>query len=248
MKQKTFTGSDLKLIAITAMTADHLASVIWPGYGRQWWLLLIHVFGRLAAPIFWYFIAEGWHYTHDRRKYAQRLLLLAIISHFAYNFCFGIPFIPFQTTVFNQTSVIWPLFWGVVTLSILDSDKWKQWQKTAALLLICAITFCADWSCIAVLAIVQISENRGNFKRQMTGMMVCATMYALVYVLFIDPVYGVIQLFTALTIPLLSRYNGEKGRAWGGKWLFYVYYPLHLIVCGIIRLALHGNVGVIIGG
>lgn len=248
MREKKLTGSDLKLIAIIAMTADHLASVIWPGYGRQWWLLLIHAFGRLAAPIFWYFIAEGWHYTRNRKKYAERLLLLAVISHFAYNFAFGIPFIPFQTTVFNQTSVIWPLFWGVVTLSVLESVKWKQWQKTVALLVICVITFCADWSCIAVLAIVQISENRGNFKRQMIGMMVCVAMYALVYVLFIDPVYGVIQMFTALTIPLLARYNGEKGSARGGRWLFYVYYPLHLIVCGIIRVALHGNVGVIIGG
>ena len=248
MEKRTFTASDLKLIAIAAMTADHLASVIWPGYGRQWWLLLIHIFGRLAAPIFWYFIAEGWHYTHNRRKYAQRLLLLALISHFAYNFAFGIPFLPFRTSVFNQTSVIWPLFWGVVTLSILSSDKWKQWQKTAALLVICGITFCADWSCIAVLAIVWISENRGNFKRQMIGMMVCTAVYALVYVLFIDPVYGVIQLFTALTIPLLARYHGEKGSAVGGRWLFYVYYPLHLIVCGIIRVALHGNIGVMIGG
>ena len=97
-----------------------------------------------------------------------------------------------------------------------------------------------------MLAIVQIGENRGNFRRQMTGMMVCTAMYALVYVLFIDPVYGVIQLFTALTIPLLARYNGQKGR--GSKWLFYVYYPLHLIICGILRVALHGNVGVIIGG
>ncbi len=246
MEKKTFTGSDLKRIAILAMTADHLASVIWPGYGKQWWLLLIHIFGRLAAPIFWFLVAEGYHYTRSRKKYALRLLLLAIISHFAYNFAFGIPFIPFKTTVFNQTSVIWPLFWGLIALEILERDTWKDYQKTIALLGICAITFCADWSCIAVLAIVQIGENRGNFRRQMTGMMVCTAMYALVYVLFIDPVYGVIQLFTALTIPLLARYNGQKGR--GSKWLFYVYYPLHLIICGILRVALHGNVGVIIGG
>lgn len=246
MEKKAFTGSDLKRIAMAAMTADHLASVIWPGYGKQWWLLLIHMFGRLAAPIFWYFIAEGWHYTRSRKNYALRLLLLAVISHFAYNFAFGIPFVPFRTTVFNQTSVIWPLFWGVVALSILNSEKWKPWQQTVALLIICAITFCADWSCIAVLAIVQIGENRGNFRRQMAGMMVCTAMYALVYVLFIDPVYGLLQLFTALTIPLLARYNGQKGS--GCKWLFYVYYPLHLIVCGILRLALHGNVGVIVGG
>ena len=31
------------------------------------------------------------------------------------------------------------------------------------------------------------------------------------------------------------------------KWFFYLYYPLHLIVCGIIRIALYGNAGVMIG-
>lgn len=30
-------------------------------------------------------------------------------------------------------------------------------------------------------------------------------------------------------------------------WFFYVYYPLHLILCGFIRLALHGNIPVMIG-
>ena len=32
------------------------------------------------------------------------------------------------------------------------------------------------------------------------------------------------------------------------KWLFYVYYPLHLFLCGLIRVALHGNIGMMIGG
>lgn len=29
--------------------------------------------------------------------------------------------------------------------------------------------------------------------------------------------------------------------------VFYVYYPLHLILCGLLRLTLHGSVGVMIG-
>ena len=79
-------------------------------------------------------------------------------------------------------------------------------------------------------------------------MMVCTAMYALVYGIFIHPLYGFIQLFTALTIPLLQRYNGERGKWKGMKWFFYLYYPLHLILCGILRIALHGNMGVMIGG
>ena len=116
------------------------------------------------------------------------------------------------------------------------------------MLVICVITFCADWSCIAVLAILEIGSNRGDFKKQMRGMMEWVFWYALVYVIFVNPVYGVIQMFTALTIPLLSRYDGTRGNWKGMKWFFYVYYVAHLVICGYIRVALHGNIGVMIGG
>ncbi|MBQ4250382.1 MAG: conjugal transfer protein TraX, partial [Ruminococcus sp.] len=49
-----------------------------------------------------------------------------------------------------------------------------------------------------------------------------------------------------LTIPILAQYNGERGKKIPGtKWLFYIYYPAHLFVVGIIRLALHGIVPII---
>lgn len=247
-KTKGLNSNQLKVIAILAMTLDHVISVVFPGYPTDWWIILCHIIGRLTAPIMWFFIAEGYHYTHDVKKYAGRLFLFAIISHFAYNFAFGIPFIPFQTTVFNQTSVIWSLAWGLVVLVLMGSERFKQWQKVVLLILICLISFCSDWSCIAVMAIFSISSNRGNFKKQMTGMVFWVAFYALVYFLFIDKVYGVLQLFVVLTIPLLRAYNGQRGTWKGMKWFFYLYYPAHLIVCGIIRLCLHGNIGVMIGG
>ncbi len=245
--KRTWNAGQLKTIAMVSMVTDHLAAVIWPGYSRQWWLLLIHIFGRLAAPIFWFFVAEGYHHTRSRKKYAARLLAFAVISHFAYNFAFGIPFVPFQTTVFNQTSVLWALLGGLLALVIQDHAPWKDWQKVLAVCVICLLTFCANWSCIAAMAVFHLGQNRGNFKKQMTGMMLWVSMYALVYGLCIDPVYGFLQLFTALTIPLLARYNGQKGKPIGGKWGFYLFYPLHLVLCGVIRILLHGNVGVMVG-
>lgn len=248
MNIKGLNGNQLKIIAMVAMTIDHLACVIFPNYPTDWWIVGLHIIGRLAAPVFWFFIAEGYFYTRDWKKYALRLLGFAVVSHFAYNFAFGIPFIPFKTSVFNQTSVIWSLFWGLIALVIKDCSKLREWQKTVIILVILAISFCSDWSCIAVLAIMEISTNRGNFKKQMTGMMIWCVMYAVIYFIFINPVYGVIQLFVALNIPLLKAYNGQRGSWKGMKYLFYVYYPLHLIICGIIRIALHGNISVMIGG
>ena len=177
-----------------------------------------------------------------------RLLLFAVISHFAYTFAFGIPFIPFTTTAFNQTSVIWSLFWGLMLLKMNDSDKFKGWQKAVIVVLVCLISFCSDWSCIATVAIVYIGAYRGSFKKQMTWMMVWVAVYAAVYFFFIDKIYAAVQLFAALSIPLLKSYNGERGSWKGMKWLFYIYYPAHLIACGIIRLLLHGNISIMIGG
>jgi len=240
-------SNQLKIIAISAMTVDHVTSVIWPGYEKVWWLLLFHLIGRLAAPIFWFMIVEGYIHTKNLKKYIIRLFIFAFISHFAYNFCFGIPFIPFQKTVFNQTSVIWPLAWGVIALLITDL-KIEEWKKNVLIALIALVTFCADWSSIAVMAILQIYNHRGNLKRQIFGMMLMVLIYAIVYFIFIDKMYGILQLGVICVYPLIKRYNGTRGNWKGMKWLFYIYYPLHLTLLGILRLVLHGNIGVIIGG
>ena len=239
--KKGWNGNQLKLIAIIAMTIDHLAWTLAPGYSTEWWVLLCHLAGRLTAPIMWFFIVEGWHYTHDVRKYTLRLFLLALVSHFAYNFCFGIPMLPFrERSFFNQTSVAWSLAWGLVLLRIHSNEKTASWLKFALTILICVISFPSDWSCVASMAILYMGVSRGDFKKQMVWMMVWSAVYALVYFLFLDRLYGLLQLGTCLTIPLLRCYNGRRGRWKGMGKLFYVYYPLHLALLGLLRTALRG--------
>lgn len=239
--KKGWNSNQLKLIAIIAMTIDHLAWTLAPGYSTEWWVLLCHLAGRLTAPIMWFFIVEGWHYTHDVRKYTLRLFLLALVSHFAYNFCFGIPMLPFREgSFFNQTSVAWSLAWGLVLLRIHSNEKTASWLKFALTILICVISFPSDWSCVASMAILYMGVSRGDFKKQMVWMMVWSAVYALVYFLFLDRLYGLLQLGTCLTIPLLRCYNGRRGRWKGMGKLFYVYYPLHLALLGLLRTALRG--------
>lgn len=239
--KKGWNSNQLKLIAIIAMTIDHLAWTLAPGYSTEWWVLLCHLAGRLTAPIMWFFIVEGWHYTHDVRKYTLRLFLLALVSHFAYNFCFGIPMLPFREgSFFNQTSVAWSLAWGLVLLRIHSNEKTASWLKFALTILICVISFPSDWSCVASMAILYMGVSRGDFKKQMVWMMVWSAVYALVYFLFLDRLYGLLQLGTCLTIPLLRCYNGRRGRWKGMGKLFYVYYPLHLALLGLLRTTLRG--------
>ena len=146
--------------------------------------------------------------------------------------------------MFNATSVLWSLAWAVVLMVILDSEKINKYLKILLFILIFLITFPSDWSCIAVFAIVFMNNNKDNFKKKMTMMMVGTLMYALVYFFCIDKVYGILQLSTALSIPVLYFYNSERGKL-NLKYLFYIYYPLHLFIIGIIRLILYGNIKLI---
>lgn len=121
-----------------------------------------------------------------------------------------------------------------------DTADWKKW---VTLVFVCAVTFCADWSCIAALAILFIGTDRGKFRKQMLWLVLWSAVYGLVYFLFIDRVYGIIQLFTCLSIPLLRRYNGQLGRWKSMGKVFYAYYPAHLFLCGLLRILLWGAPG-----
>ena len=176
-------GNELKLLAILAMTVDHIAWSLFPGYSMHPLALLMHAIGRLTCPIMCYFIAEGYHYTRSFQKYALRLLLLAIVSHFAYQFfSFGghvgwRVFLPFAYgNVLNQTSVIWALLGGLLMLRVNDLDC-SALQKTALILLLCLVTLPADWSCIAPLCILSIGANRGNPGAQLRWCLFYVSLY-----------------------------------------------------------------------
>ena len=85
-KNKLLDSNQLKIIAIAAMTVDHIAWMLFPGYPREALPVIMHIIGRLTCPIMCYFIAEGYHYTKNIKKYTFRLFLFAFISHFAYIF------------------------------------------------------------------------------------------------------------------------------------------------------------------
>lgn len=245
MPQKKLNANHLKLIAILAMTIDHAAWLLFPGYPREALPLLLHLIGRLTCPIMCYFIAEGYHYTRDVRRYTARLTILALVSHFAYVFASNgfqdwHSFLPFYYGgLLNQTGVVWSLLGGLLMLRVCDSGKLKEWAKILLVVLICLLTLPADWSCIAALCILSIGQNRGKPRAQILWCLFYVGLYALVYCLAIDPVYGLLQLGVVLSVPLLKLYNGKLGENpavnRGMKWFFYLYYPLHLFLIGVLR-------------
>lgn len=242
--KKVLDSNTVKIIAIAAMTVDHIAWVAFPGYPTELLPLLMHLIGRVTCPIMCYFIAEGYHHTRDVNKYTARLFVFAIISHFAYIFASQdfqgwSSFIPFWNgDVLNQTSVMWSLAWGLVMLRVVNSPKIKGlWVKILLVILICLVSFPADWSCVAALCVLAMGTNRGKFKIQMLWMVFYVAIYAVVYFFALDKVYGFLQMAVVLSIPILMLYNGQRGKNRRVnavmKWLFYLYYPLHLGVIGL---------------
>ncbi len=244
-KYKLLNSNELKLVAIIAMTVDHIAWAMFDGYPTASLPVFMHIIGRLTCPIMCYFIAEGYHYTKNINKYTFRLFAFAFVSHFAYIFASNAfvdfkSFIPFYYGDFlNQTSVMWSLAWGLVMLRIADSKKIKLICKVLLVILICIITLPSDWSCIASLCIMAIGTNRGNFKKQMAWMIFYVALYSLVYFFAIDKVYGVLQMGVILSIPIIAMYNGSRGKNEKinkfMKWFFYIFYPAHLFVIGLIN-------------
>lgn len=244
-KYKILNSNELELVAIIAMTVDHIAWAMFDGYPTAPLPIFMHIIGRLTCPIMCYFIAEGYHYTKNINKYTFRLFAFAFISHFTYIFASNAfvdfkSFIPFYYGDFlNQTSVMWSLAWGLVMLRIADSKKIKLACKVLLIVLICIITLPSDWSCIASLCIMAIGTNRGNFKKQMAWMIFYVALYSLVYFFAIDKVYGVLQMGIILSIPIIAMYNGSRGKNEKinkfMKWFFYIFYPAHLFVIGLIN-------------
>lgn len=244
-KSKILDSNQLKLIAIIAMTVDHIAWAMFDGYPSALLPLVMHIIGRLTCPIMCYFIAEGYHYTRNINKYTFRLFAFAFVSHFAYIFASNDfvdfkSFIPFYYGNFlNQTSVMWSLAWGLVMLRIADSKRIKSIYKVLLVILICIITLPSDWSCIAALCIMAIGTNRGDFHKQMSWMIFYVALYSLVYFFAIDKAYGILQMGVVLSIPVIAMYNGKRGKNPKinkfMKWFFYIFYPVHLFVIGLIN-------------
>ena len=243
-QRRSLDSNAIKLIAILAMTVDHIAWLLFPGYAKGALPVVMHIIGRLTCPIMCYFIAEGYYHTRNINKYTFRLFLFAVISHFAYSFASNdfvdarslIPF--YFGGILNQTSVMWPLAWGLVMLRVANSERFTQLQKTLLVVLICLVSFPSDWSCIASLCVLAFGTNRGDLKKQGLWLVIYVAIYAVVYCFAIDVVYGLLQMGVVLSLPVLRCYNGQRGRDPRVnrvmKWLFYLYYPLHLLLIGLL--------------
>ena len=125
---------------------------------------------------------------------------------------------------------------------------WDKIQNNALRILIvtalCAVTAISDWKFFSVIFILAFGINRGNIKKQLQCYAIIVAVKIVFDVCFLTMIgkdmfsvgcIGIERLGMFCVIPLLALYNGQRGK--GGKfskWFFYVFYPLHLLVLGLV--------------
>lgn len=217
------TSNQLKIIAMIAMTADHVGLQLLPQFP------ILRIIGRLAMPIYAYMIAEGCRYTHDRKKYFLRLFSLGALCQVVYFIAMGSLYMSILMTFSISVLLIYlydrkgPLFWlGLLAAFFLCVVLPDLWVGT---------DFAIDYGIWGVLlpVMIYISGEKQEPLSPISALTIGLVLLALDY--------GGTQWFALATVPLLALYNGKRGTAKIGK-LFYWYYPLHLVVIQGISLLL----------
>jgi len=235
-EKMSLNGNTIKIIAVIAMLIDHVGWAFVPNTTVL--ATIMHVLGKMTAPIVFFFIAEGHHYTHNAKKYLFRLAIFAVISHIPYNL-----YINYGKMTFLPTSIMFTLLCGLLCL-IAYSKIENIFIKTITIIFLCIITLKADWGILGVLFILAFGVFYGNLNKQILSYLVLivpniifdsftihkgnATAYTLL------PYLGML-----LIIPILHLYNGKKGGNEISKWLFYIIYPLQFLIIGAIYLLIN---------
>ena len=220
------TGNMLKLIAALSMLLDHMGILLFP---QQVWL---RIAGRLAFPIFAFFVGEGMRHSRNRRAYLIRLGIFG-----------GITQLPFLLGLLSGSgSVIATFFLSAAGISLYDKLRTKLpgWISILPLLLLAWIAHLlpTDYGWLGVLtpACVYLARSR---RPQLT---VLAVFMGIQYLLlsgsgFPNAVHWISAAMACLAVLLIALfYNGQRGNI--GKWFFYWFYPLHLIVLGGLSMIL----------
>lgn len=214
-KYHGLTGNQLKIIALISMTIDHVGMILFPR------VLFLRVLGRLAMPIFAYMIAEGCRYTRNRKNYLLRMVSLAAVCQVVYFFAMGSLYQCILVTFSLSLCVIWSID-NLQKKGDLASRLLALGTLAAVLFLCVGMPvlvpgFDIDYGVFGVLLPVLIYFGRPSHHFLLAG------------TILLGLSYGGVQWFGLAAIPLLGQYNDQRGKRSIGK-LFYLYYPLHLVV------------------
>ena len=226
----------IKLIAMFTMTLNHIAVVFMKS--GSWQYNLLCGIGYFTGVVMINFLLEGYKYTSSRKKYFLRLLLFGILSQ--------IPFVFAFTNNGGRLNMMFSLCicFGIIwALEELDNKLYKIVIITIAFIL----SFYCDWPLLSPVLTLLLywAKKSPNIKiipqcifvvvfwffQFLDGQEVFSTTINLLYSVL--SIVGVVIAFLLLNF----FYNGKckRNRSAFFKWFFYVFYPLHLMIIGILE-------------
>lgn len=221
-------ASTLKLLACLFMFIDHVGVILFPG------VPILRIIGRLAYPIFAFFIAEGCRHTSNKLRHFLSVFALGFVCQTVYVIYSGIWFLNILLTF----SMSIPL---VYLMQYCAAKKNAAWYCifTAALAAVFVLTCYVDFDygfagMIAPLFAAAPDCFGIGFKQDTKDahavLSVKLGFFAIgIMLTCINALIGPIQMFALLSIPMLAMYSGRPGSK-KLKYFFYIFYPLHLLL------------------
>lgn len=237
------TANKLKLLACLSMLIDHITFLFVPRYidaaletENIWWYIGRGL-GRSAFIIFAFLLVEGFFLTKDLKKYILRMTVFIFISEAPFDLlCNGT--LDKSTWLIHQNVLVLFLLGLILMYVILyienlfaEKSRPKYYILSAcacALFGLAAYILRVDHGYPGLLLILVFFFFRKSGKR----LLIAVTVWSLVCI----PLGQMLEWAGLLALIPISMYNGEKGK--GSKWFFYIFYPAHMLILGLIYVFL----------
>ena len=230
-KLRIFSGAQLKYIAFLSMLADHVnKALIYPFLSGEGILQRISdafdILGRIAFPLFAFFLVEGFFKTGNRKKYLASLLIFGIISE--------IPFDMALSGVFfelNSNNIMFTLALMLITIWTIDILKEKMQNMSKY------TWYPVSFVIVGIMCIISMVTGLDyEYHAIMIGYLFYIFYNKRVFAIFLGYLAIFKEVWSLLGFSLIRTYNGKRGKQ--NKLFNYCFYPGHLLILGILRIYL----------